>query len=319
MERRSSGIEIRKDVLLKDYTSFQIGGKADFFVSIASIDDLKQALGFAREKNLPFFILGGGTNVLLADKGFRGLVIHMNMRGVELLGKGKVFAEAGVPMEELLRFVSKQGLAGLEWAGGLPGTIGGAIRGNAGAFGGEIKDSVIKVHSFQSASVIRARARKNQECRFTYRNSIFKKEEPTEIITGALLQLKPGVDPKELGEIIQEKVSYRQERHPLEFPNAGSIFGNCDVKKIPGRWKNEFHEVIKNDPFPVIPTAFLIAQCNLLGKRIGQCEISPKHPNFIVNRGECKAKDVKKLIASIKRTIWERFGIRLEQEVQEIS
>jgi UDP-N-acetylmuramate dehydrogenase len=218
-------------------------------------------------------------------------------------------------MEDALEFAMRKGLSGLEWAGGLPGTLGGAIRGNAGAFGGEIKDAVAEVTSLDIfGRTPKVLTRKAGDCRFDYRTSIFKEKSGTEVVLSAVLKLKQG-DRKAIRGAVEEKVAYRSVRHPMEYPNIGSIFKNVDWCKVPHKHRNELSKIVKLDPFPVVPAAYLIAQAGLKGVAYGGAEISPKHPNFIVNVLEAKASEVKQLIKLVKMKVNEQFGVTLEEEV----
>jgi UDP-N-acetylmuramate dehydrogenase len=207
-------------------------------------------------------------------------------------------------------------LSGLEWAGGLPGTLGGAIRGNAGCFKGEIKDVISAVESFDTETG-KMITRNNADCGFAYRTSVFKQGGGKEIILSAVLALKPG-DALEIAKAIQEKIDYRVRRHPMDSPSIGSIFKNVDLKKVPEEMRARFASVVKQDPFPVIPTAHLISEAGLKGVSFGGAMVSPKHPNFIVNVLEAKASDVKNLIELVKSEVKNKFGIELEEEVMEI-
>ena len=193
--------------------------------------------------------------------------------------------------------------------------MGGAIRGNAGAFMGETKDSIVEVTSLRigngESQIVH---RDNKECTFAYRSSVFKTEHPDEIVLEATLQFTPG-NRDEIEKAIQEKIEYRKTRHPIDLPNIGSIFKNIDLKDIPEEFQKKFAHVIKKDPFPVLPTAFLISEAGLKGTRHGGAEISGRHPNFIVNTGNATASDVKYLIALVKKTIKEKFHIDLEEEI----
>lgn len=248
--------------------------------------------------------------MVIADKGFKGLVIFINIKNYTITGT-RVVAGAGVSMDLLVRETAKRGLAGLEWAGGLPGTLGGAVRGNAGAFGGEIKDAVVSVKAINEKG--RVRTFSKAQCKFSYRSSLFK--EKKYVVFAARLRLKKG-NAKELSRIAKSHMRYRRERHPLEYPNAGSVFKNCDVKKMSTRWQKHFASVIKIDPFPVIPTAAIIAEAGLKGLRVGDIQVSTKHPNYMVNLGNGKAEDVKKLAEKVKKQAKKKFGARLEEEIQ---
>lgn len=300
---------LKENVSLSPFTTFKIGGKARYFFSAKNKEDIIKAVKTATALKMPFFVLGGGSNLLVSDKGFNGLVIHIENKGYSI-NDNKLYAEAGVDFPVLVSKTGSKGLSGLEWAGGLPGTIGGAIRGNAGAFGGEIKDSVIEVEVLDNKRVVMKL--KNKECKFSYRSSIFK--EKNWIVISAVFKLKKGNKERILKEA-KEHIKYRKDRHPLEYPNAGSIFKNYDAKKIPNRYRKELQHVIKRDPFDVIPTAYLISQADLKGSRWHDAEVSKKHPNYIVNKGKAKAKDVKALISKVKKKIKEKYSIDLEQEV----
>lgn len=311
---------IRRNVPLKDYSNYKIGGPASYFLEISSKEDLIKGLiewkeisaGFSQEKKR-IFILGGGTNILISDNGFDGLVIHNNIGGIENSADGLVVG-SGVLVSDILNYCIDNSLSGLEWAGGLPGTIGGAVRGNAGAFGGETKDSVKKVDSL-NLNNLEELTRNNQSCLFGYRLSIFKKTEgENEIILKVILSFKKG-DRELIKKSIQEKIDYRAEKHPMEYPNIGSTFKNIPLQNIPENLINELSQYVKNDPFPVIPVAKLLYLCNLKGKRNGNAMISDKHPNFIVNLGNAKNEDVKKLIAFAKNEVLQKFNIELEEEI----
>lgn len=302
------------NILLSQYSSYKIGGPARFFSAPGSVDSLINAVKLARKDGLQIFILGGGTNLVISDKGFDGLVIRPSFAAMKTMSPA-ILAEAGVSVSDLLNFAADKGLSGLEWAGGLPGTLGGAIRGNAGAFGGEIKDSIAEVTSLDiSGREPKVVKRTNAECKFGYRNSIFKARDGKEIILSAVLDFAKG-DKKQIREAIEEKISYRKSRHPMEYPNVGSIFKNIDVKLVPKTHLTKLKGVIKSDPFPVVPTAYIISEAGLKGVSFGGAMISPKHPNFIVNTLAATASDVKALKNLIKGTVKEKYDILLEEEV----
>ncbi len=325
-------VHFKENVSLAGHVAYKIGGRARYFFEAKSIAALMGALRIAKEKKLKVFVLGGGTNLLVHDGGFNGLVVRPAFTRLSAKGT-RIDAGAGVPMRRLVAFAAKNGLSGLEWAGGLPGTVGGAIRGNAGAFGGETKDRVEKVRSLEAPTPLRGRGpdlrhssrsvgiemkevvRTNTECRFGYRSSIFKERQGREIVTGVVFQLKKG-SRKAIQKASAEKVAYRKARHPLEFPNVGSIFKNVDVKDFPKRAFRAVAHVVKLDPFSVVPAAYLISEAGMKSVRVGGAEVSIKHPNFIVNKGKARATDVKKLIARVRRAVKKKFGVLLEPEVQ---
>ena len=192
--------KFKESILLSKFSHYKIGGPARFFFEAKSEKDVRWAVKEARKRKLPVFVLGGGTNLLISDDGFDGLVLRVNIGSVEIKGT-RVTVGAGVMMADLLKTVAARSLAGLEWAGGLPGTVGGAIRGNAGCFGGEIKDAVASVRSFdmKTGKIVIRSAR---QCGFRYRHSIFKKKNGTEIILSATLALKKG-NKKEIAHVIK--------------------------------------------------------------------------------------------------------------------
>jgi UDP-N-acetylmuramate dehydrogenase len=305
---------IQQKVSLKDYTSFKVGGPAKYFLVVKTKEELLRAIALAKRLRLKTFVLGGGTNVLAPDKGFNGLIIKVSLSGLSLVSATVIEAESGVVMKDLVNFSIKNNLAGLEWAGGLPGTFGGAVRGNAGAFGGEMKDSVFSVDILDSA--LKAKTLSHQQSQFAYRNSVVKKKGWT--IISAKVKLKKG-DKKALLKIANSRISYRKKFHPLEFPNAGSVFKNVPVKSLPKKFLPEFVDKIKQDPFPIIPTAWLIIGAGLTGKKVGRAQISKKHSNYIVNVGKAKASDIIKLIATVKKVVYKKYGVMLEPEVQYLN
>ncbi|MBI2026018.1 MAG: UDP-N-acetylmuramate dehydrogenase [Candidatus Levybacteria bacterium] len=310
---------LQTNISLSDFSNFKIGGNARYFIEVFSIQDLIEGLkkwheiskGFPKEQKR-IFVLGGGTNILFSDDGFDGLVIKDSIDQISLQDD-LVTVGAGTSMESLLNFCIENSLSGLEWAGGLPGTVGGSVRGNAGAYNGETKDTVFEVESINLDTLETIKRNKN-ECKFNYRTSIFKKSAVNEIIT--YIKFKLIRESKEdIKNLIEDKINKRKLRHPLEYPNVGSIFKNVPIEKFPKEILNELKQYIKDDPFPVIPTAKLTFLAGLCAKRIGDAQVSQKHTNFIVNLGSAKAKDVKKLIKIIQNVVKQKFNVNLELEV----
>ncbi len=322
-------MKFQENVSLAKLSNYKIGGPAMFFFEAGSAEELAWAVREAKKRRLKIFVLGAGTNLLISDRGWRGLVLKPNINFLERNGS-EVKVGAGTLMSQLLDFAAKNELSGLEWAGGLPGTLGGAIRGNAGCFGGEIKDSIKSVQSLdtKALAVIERSANK---CGFGYRDSIFKRKDGAEIILSAILHLRKG-DKGKITKRIKEKIAYRRKIHPLEYPNVGSIFKNVPLSSIHKGESREHREAlknlklqfcgaqfsVKNDPFPVISAAKLISAAGLRGVSFGGAMISPKHPNFIVNVLDAKASDVKNLINLIKKEVHGKFSIKLEEEIMEI-
>jgi UDP-N-acetylmuramate dehydrogenase len=300
---------VKENILLEEHTTFHIGGPAKYFFATKTKKDLIKAIKVAKKLKLPFFILGGGSNLLVSDKGFKGLVIKMQNSKCKVQNKNlafgknlerfaysekskfKITCEAGVSLAKLISESLKTGATGLEWAAGIPGTAGGSICGNAGASGESMEDVIKEVEVFDSKTE-KIKIFKNEDCKFGYRESIFKKN-PKLIIISATLQLKKG-DRKEIKKKIKENLNRRIKAQPLKFPSAGSIFKN--------------------------PSGFsaweLIDKCGLKGKRIGNVKISEKHANFIVNLGSGRAKDVIKLINLAKKRVKNKFGVFLREEIQ---
>jgi len=325
-------IKIEENIILAGFTNYKIGGPARYFFQAKNVQELKEAIRWTKSKKQKIFILGGGTNLLFSDDGFKGLVLKPDINFLEVKGE-KIKAGAGALMSDILKLTIKNKLSGLEWAGGLPGTLGGAIRGNAGAFRGETKDNIESVKSL-NIKTLEISTYNNKNCEFDYRNSLFKKHDGGEIVLSAVLKFKKG-DSKKIQASIQGKIDFRNTRHPLEYPNSGSVFKNvpitrkiADLIAADSRGNNQRKPAsglrwsaipVKTDPFPVIPTAYLISEANLKGVSRGGAMISPKHPNFIVNVNNAKAKDVLALIKLVKSTIKQKFGITIEEEVQFLS
>ena len=301
---------VKKNIFLKNYTTFEIGGPAEYFFIAKSLPEVLKAVKTAKKLKLLLFLFGGGSNLLVSDGGLKGLVVKLKNEEVSVVGN-KMKAGAGIAMEKLVALAIKKSLQGLEWAGGLPGSFGGAIRGNAGAFGGEMKDSVTQVAAWDSQFNLKKFTA--QECGFSYRSSLFKEKNFT--VAWAVVTLKKG-NKKEIADIANSRIAYRQKNHPLEYPSAGSVFKNVDVNKIPAQFQQEFASKIKKDPFPIVPAAWFIIGVGLTGKKVGQAQISEKHSNYIVNLGGASAQDVLSLASLAKKTVKEKYGIDLEMEVQ---
>jgi UDP-N-acetylmuramate dehydrogenase len=265
--------EIKRNVLLKNYTAFKIGGRAKYFFVAKTKDDLVKTILVARKLKLPFFILGGGSNLLVSDRGFNGLVIKY-----------------GQPLSSYV-------LKGLEWAVSIPGTVQGAVYGNAGAFGKSMADVVEQVEVFD-AKTGKVKIFKNKDCHFAYRNSIFKKKKNLIILSVKIKSKKS--NPQK----IKQYLDYRKKTQPLSFFSAGSVFKNPPPEQSPVRRKSAGFSAGE-----------LIEKCNLKGKRVGDAQISEKHANFIINLGNAKAREVKKLINLVKKQVKDRFKIGLEEEI----
>ena len=303
---------VKKNVLLKNHTTFQIGGPAEYFLSTTNEKEILHAIKIAKKLRLPVFVMGGGSNLLVSDQGIKGLVVkNQESKPMVLMKNNVIKAPAGIVLGKLVDFSINKSLEGLAWAGGLPGTFGGAIRGNAGAFGGEIKDPILEVRALDNN--LRLKNLSNIQCKFSYRSSIFKRE--NWVVLSASVKLKKG-DKKKLLEISNSHINYRADKHPLEYPNAGSVFKNVDFKKVSPKFQKIFLDKVKQDPFPIVPAAWFIIGVGLAGKKIGGAQISKKHSNYIVNLGGAKAKDVLALIELTKKKVKKVYNLDLEVEVQ---
>ena len=314
-------IEIKKDVLIKNYTTFKIGGRAKYFTIVRSAHELIKAILLARDKNLPFFILGGGSNILFPDKVYPGLVIKIESNDIQLKGN-KIYAEAGVRLSNLVSFAFQNRLSGLEWAIGIPGTLGGAIRGNAGAFKKSIGKIVGDVEFLKISPHLEYGKIRANECNFGYRTSIFKQEEERGlvnlIILAAEIKLKKG-EKKGIETKMKKFAGYRKESQPLNFPSAGSIFKNWKGIIRDKNLLGNFKEIKEFNKKREIPAAYLIEKAGLKGEKVGGAIVSVQHSNFIINAGGAKYSDVISLIKKIKSKVRKKFKIDLEEEIKIIS
>lgn len=309
-------MKLEKAKELAPFTTFKLGGPAQYFIEITNLNELLELLELGQVHGLPIFILGGGSNLLIRDEGFAGVVVRVCLDACAIdRDTLTVTIGAGRAMPQLVAELCAAGFSCLEWAGGLPGTFGGAIRGNAGCFGREIKDVTISVRAL-NLRTHELHSFTNAECAFTYRTSYFKLQ-PEWLIVEATLTLVPD-DVRVLIAAMTEKVNFRRERHPLELPNAGSIFKNVPVEQASAEIIElaTSRDKIKQDPFPVVPAAFIIDTCGLRGITIGGAEVSTKHANFIVNARRARSRDVLDLIALVKDRVKARFDTILEEEIQ---
>jgi len=285
-------IEIQKNIGLACHTTFRIGGLAKFFISVKNSDELVEAVKWAQKKKVKYFVLGGGSNVLFADKGYNGLVIKLANSSFQISGQ-TVIATSGVLLAQLVAESLKEELNGLEWAAGVPGTLGGAIYGNAGAHGGSMADIVVSVDVFDGKEV---KVLKNHELNFDYRHSIFKEKDKKDyIILATHLKLKRG-NKGQSQELAKTYLLQRLSNQPKGF-NAGSTFKNPEHNSA-GR---------------------LIEDCGLKGKRIGDARISEKHANFIENVGEASSDDVVELVEMARDAVKNKFSVLLENEVRVVE
>ena len=286
---------IQSNVSLKKYSTFRIGGIAKYFFEAKTKKDLISAVRLAREFKIPFYVIGEGSKLLISDDGFDGLIIRTGNQKFKVEGN-EIEMGAGLLMNQLIQITLKESLTGVEWLAGIPGTMGGAIRGNAGAFDGSVQDVIVSVNAFDVEKEEEIVLNK-EECLFGYRSSVFKKN-PNLVILSCKIGLKEG-DKQEIKKKMDKYFIHRRKTHPLQYPSVGCIFKNPKLKtgqEVPA-WK-------------------VIVDCGLAGKRVGDVKVSKQHSNFIVNLGEGKAEEVKELIEIIKNTVKEKTGIEMEEEVQ---
>jgi len=305
---------IQENIQLNNYTTFKIGGNARYFVEVKNEDDLKEVFAWISEEKIKWFILAGGSNVLINDEGFDGVVIKISNNDLVLRGD-RIECGAGASLARAVTMATKESLTGLESAIGIPGSIGGAVRGNAGAFGGQISDMVEIVEVF-NLEKNKLEILSNKDCRFGYRDSIFKEEPSKYIIWRIFLKLKKG-NSIEIQELVSKYIEHRTKTQP-RLPSAGSVFKNFDATTVKEQYRElyklaEERNVIKGDK---IAAGWVIDQLDLRGKKIGGAKISLEHANFIVNAGNASAKDVVTLISFVKQQVRDKFKIQLHEEIQ---
>ncbi len=283
-------MDIKESILLKNHTTFKIGGPAKYFCFVKNKEELIEAINFTKENNFPLFVLGSGSNVLALDKGFNGLVVKMQNSRFEIQDS-KIFAESGLSLSKTIDEAKKASLSGLEWAVGIPGTIGGAVYGNARAFGLEMSD-IIKEVEVLDVDTLEIKTLAKEECRFSEKQSIFKKKKNL-IILSVVLTLKKG-EKEKIEKEMKEKIDLRHRRQPIDYPSAGSMFINTTDK----------------------PSSYLIDQAGLKGVHVGKAVVSEKHAGFVINKGGASSKDVLALIEIIQKKVKEKHNIDLELEIK---
>ena len=282
---------VKIDESMKKHTNFKIGGNADVFVIAKSIEEIKYVIKFSKENNIPLTILGNGSNVLVSDKGIRGIVLQIGLKEikVEKHENALIEVDAGAMLGALAQILLKQNISGFEFAAGIPGSIGGAIRMNAGAYGGEMKDIVKNVTVLNEKGEINILT--NEECEFSYRHSRFTNSK--EIIIKATLELPFGNE-NEIKAKMDEYAQSRKEKQPLNLPSAGSTFK-------------------RGADFI---TAKLIDECGLKGYTSGDAQVSTLHAGFVVNLGNATAQDVLSVVNHVKQVVLEKTGKQIELEIE---
>ena len=295
IEKNLSEIVGRKNLLIdepmSEHTSFKVGGTADYFVKVNELNTLKNLLKFITKNKIPFLVVGNGTNLLVKDGGIRGIVIKCNFNDFKIKrmkNKVEITAESGLTLATLAMICLKEEITGLEFASGIPGTIGGAIRMNAGAFGKEMKDIVIKSRYLTYDGKIKTIT--TEEHKFGYRTSALSKMDA--IIIDTTLVAEKG-NKSEIKAEMDEYAKFRKDKQPIDYPSAGSTFKrNGDLI-----------------------TAKLIDDAGLKGYSIGDAEISSKHAGFIINKGKATAKDILDLIKYTQKKVKEKFDVDIELEI----
>lgn len=283
--------QVLQNELMSKHTSFKIGGPADIFITVNNLKELKHVLQVATYRNIPVTYIGNGSNILVRDNGIRGITIKINFKDIEINGE-EINVCAGTPLPVLAKKAYENGLTGLEFASGIPGTVGGAVKMNAGAYGGEFKDIVVATTYLDENLELHTIS--NEEQCFKYRNSKFS--ETNDIIICTKLALKKG-NKESIKEQMNQISLRRKTNQPINLPSAGSIF----------KRKNEYI------------VAEIIDKCGLKGYNIGDACVSRKHAGFIVNKGNATANDVLELIEHIKKVVYEDYNIKLELEIKVIG
>ena len=285
--------QIKQNELMKNHTSFKIGGPADFYVKVKNIDEIKEIILLTRQKEIPLTLVGNGSNILVLDNGIRGIVVNIDFKefDIEKINdeNAVITVGAGVTMPYIAQMLLKQEIEGFEELSGIPGTIGGAIAMNAGAHGKEIKDIVEKIKVIDYNGNIHIFT--NKETKFEYRKSIFLNEKY--VILEVKMMLKNG-NRQEIENKMKQYSEYRKEKQPIEYPSAGSTFK---------RGEN-------------FVTAQLIDEAGLKGYKIGGAEVSTKHAGFIINKGNATAEDVLELIKYVKNKVYEKFNENIDLEIK---
>ena len=282
------------NALMKDYTTFQIGGPCDILVRPYDEGQVAALIQFCAVNGIRWQVIGNGSNLLAPDGGVSGVVIQIGSNFSYIrksLREGEIICAAGASLSAAAAFAQKEGLTGLEFAWGIPGNVGGALFMNAGAYGGEMKDIVVSADYVDGMG--NARTIGFSEMQFGYRHSVFSDKDWC--ITKVKMQLRPG-DPAEIRRTMEDLMERRKSKQPLEYPSAGSVF-----KRPEGNYAGA-----------------LIEQCGLKGRRVGGAQVSEKHAGFIVNLGDASSRDVARLIREIQNTVEEQTGYRLECELRQL-
>lgn len=317
-------MNIYRDFDLSKILWYKIGGTARFLLEVSNKEDLLSAAEFLnKEKITKFMPIGLGANLVFTDDYYDGAIIRIDKKDshIGLLDDNKIEAFSGELLNDVIQFSFDRNLTGLEWAGGLPSTIGAAVRGNVGAFGGEIKDSLVTGEILElDNGEIKTRVLQNEEFKFGYRDSILKHDRNLLLMT-ATFGLKPSTHEEVdvARKTFESNIEYRKEHHPVEYPNCGSVFKNIkkpdEVEKVLSVVP-EIREKIENNWHGKVSMGYLIHYLGLEGYRVGNAQVSKKHNNFIINLGGAKFTDVITIIRTIQDKCDETFGFRPETEIE---
>ncbi|HBP00609.1 MAG TPA: UDP-N-acetylenolpyruvoylglucosamine reductase [Candidatus Moranbacteria bacterium] len=309
-------IKIQENVPLAQYTTFKIGGPARFFVCAENENDLSEALEYSAKNDLKVFVLGGGSNILVSDQGFDGLVVKIENRDLKIEGD-LLECGAGAVLFDAVKAAAEKSLSGFEWAAGIPGSFGGAVRGNAGAFWGDMSMNIESVRAIcDENGKLEIREFSNGSCEFGYRSSYFKKA-GNAVIISAKMRFKAGDKEKSLAEMA-DIVRKRVTKQPQDMPSAGSFFQNPIVENLELVKKFE-QDIGAPSRGGKVAAGWLIDQLGLRGKKIGGAMISEKHANFLVNAGGAKAEDIVILVSYVKQQVRDKLGVQLVEEVQYVG
>jgi UDP-N-acetylmuramate dehydrogenase len=296
---------------LSRYTRFAIGGPADIYAETAEVDSFVRALAVARSSRLDFMVMGGGTNLIVSDAGYRGIMLRFIARSISAVGEC-VTVDAGAELQELVDFTTAGGLKGLETLAGIPGSVGAAVYGNAGAYGHSISERVRAVRFFDGEGV---RELDNAGCEFRYRESIFKRTKHWIIFSATLVM--ESADAATLQKTAGDIVKVRNEKFPVTMKCAGSIFKNLLLAELPPDVAAQVPPLVVREG--KVPAAFLLEQVGAKGMWCGDINVAGYHANLIYNAGAGTAASLCELIGELKTRVRERYGMELEEEVQYVG
>lgn len=306
-------LKIQRDVSLAPLSTFKIGGKAKYYIEITTKEELAEVLLWRKNKKIDFAILAGGSNILIADSGFSGLVLHIKAEEITLKGD-RIESQSGASLANVLRLAVSNSLLGMEWAAGIPGSIGGALRGNAGAFGNSMSDIVENVEIYD-INKTKFDILSRRECQFAYRDSMFKRNSDL-IIWSAICKLRKGPQ-TQITKKVNEFLDNRSCTQP-QLPSAGCVFKNLKLEQLERANKQLAEQAIESGAAKhgMVGTGWIISRCGIQGKTIGGAKISLEHANFIVNTAKASAEDVIMLISFIKQQVRARYSVQLMEELQ---